>query len=101
MNAAVALGVALAIGLHLNNAHWYEYSWQKQTSFYQQLVQRVPDLEPGTAIISAGEIFPVMGEYPTSYAINTIYSRVKTAEETQYWFFSIFCSSNIYFISLI
>ncbi len=91
-NAAVALVLALAIGVHLNNAHNYQNSWQKQVNFYQQFSQRVPGLEPNTAIVSAGEILPIMGEYPTAYAINTIYSQAEITEETPYWFFAIYSS---------
>ena len=91
LNAAVALGVALAVGLHLNNGRSYQHSWDKQKNLYQQLVIRVPGLEPDTAIIAAEEILPFMGEYPTSFAMNTIYSEFGIVEEeTPYWFFSIY-----------
>lgn len=90
-NAVISLGVALAIGFHLNNAHLYKYSWEKQKNLYQQIALRVPELEPNTAIISEGEILPIMGEYPTSYAINSIYYPFE-GKETPYWFFAIYPS---------
>ena len=33
-----------------------------------------------------------MGEYPTAYALNTIYSDERTGEESNYWFYSIYGS---------
>ncbi|MBC8334250.1 MAG: hypothetical protein ISR59_03535 [Anaerolineales bacterium] len=91
-NIAVALLVALSIGVHLNNAHQYQRSWEKQLNLFQQFTQRVPDLEPNTAIISEGEILFFMGEYPTAYALNTIYSDERTGEESNYWFYAIYSS---------
>ncbi|MCP4139206.1 MAG: hypothetical protein GY755_02755 [Chloroflexi bacterium] len=88
MKVAISLVVTLAIGLHLNNAHSYEYSWEKQVNLYQQLVQRIPDMEPNTALVSAGEVLFYMGDYPTSYALNSIYT--SSATETPYWFFALY-----------
>lgn len=87
-NIAIALLLSLAIGVHLRNANIYEYSWEKQKNLYQQLVQRVPDMLPNTAVISAEEVLPYMGDYPTSYALNSIYP--SSPEETPYWFFAIY-----------
>lgn len=92
-NIVIALLVTLGAGVHLHNAHQYERSWEKQKNLYYQLVERIPALEPNTAIISAGEILFFMGEYPTSYAINTIYYADRTMEgKTPYWFSSIYAS---------
>lgn len=87
-NLAIALLASLAIGIHLQNANIYEYSWEKQKNLYQQLVWRIPDLAPNTAIISAEEVLPYMGDYPTTYALNTIFP--SSSEKTPYWFFSIY-----------
>ena len=89
-NIAVALLVSLAMGIHFNNSHQYKYSWEKQVDFYQQFTQRVPDMEPNTAIISLGEFLWFMGEYPTSYVMNTVYP--SQPDETPYWFFTIYSS---------
>jgi len=92
-NIVVALLVTLGAGVHLHNTHQYERSWEKQKNLYYQLAERIPALEPNTAIISAGEILFFMGEYPTSYAINTIYYADSTTEgKTPYWFSSIYAS---------
>ena len=89
-NLVISVLIALAIGVHLHNAHLYEYSWEKQKNLYHQLVQRIPALEPNTAIVSEAEILLFMGEYPASYAINTLYFPVDdlNKEETPYWFFA-------------
>lgn len=89
-NLAISILLALAIGVHLHNAHLYEYSWEKQQNFYHQLIERIPALEPNTAILSEAENLLFMGEYPTAYAINTLYFPVNNVlkEEAPYWFFT-------------
>jgi len=89
-NLVISILVALAIGVHLHNAHKYEYAWEKQKNLYHQLIERIPALEPKTAIISEAESLPFMGEYPTSYAINTLFFPVNNTpkEEIPYWFFA-------------
>ena len=89
-NMAIALLIVLAMGVHLHNAHKYQYSWEKQKKLYYQLAERIPALDPNTAIISEAEILPFMGEYPTSYAINTFYFPVENlyTEKIPYWFFA-------------
>ena len=91
-NMVLALSLALAIGVHLHNSHQYEKSWKKQKNLYYQLAERIPALDENTAIISAEEILFFMGEYPTAYAINTIYSDGTPKEKIPYWFSSIYAS---------
>lgn len=92
-NLAISLLIALSIGVHLQNGHLYENAWKKQKNFYYQLTARIPALEENTAIISAGEILPFMGEYPTSLAINVLYdSRPSEPTTPPYWFSSVYAS---------
>ncbi len=89
----LALVVGLAVGAHLHNAHEYERSWEKQKNLYQQLALRIPGVAPNTEIISAGEILFFMGEYPTSNAINMIYSSGENLpSDAPYWFSSLYGS---------
>ena len=91
-NLVIALLVSLSIGVHLRNSHEYERSWEKQKNLYYQIAERIPALDENTAFIAAGEILFFMGEYPTSYAISTIYHSDEMIEETPYWFASIYGS---------
>jgi hypothetical protein len=84
----VSILLGLAIGLQLRTNVDYARGWQKQSQFYWQLYWRAPYVQPGTAIISEGEIFPFMGVHPTSYAINLLYPPAGTARQFNYAFFA-------------
>ncbi len=81
--------VGLSVGWHVFNGNDYRRSWIKQSAFYWQLAWRAPYIQPGTAILSDGEIFPYMGEYPTSFALNSLYPRFEDTRELSYYFFSV------------
>ena len=83
--------VAVAINFQLANARGFRFSWEKQTRFYQELIWRAPRIDSGTAIITDQEVLPYMGEYATSYAINTIYNPW-SVEAPPYWYFPIYYS---------
>ncbi|HXF86178.1 MAG TPA: hypothetical protein VNK49_12400 [Anaerolineales bacterium] len=85
--------LGLSVGYHARYIHEFRGSWRKQLNFYRQLILRAPHLEAGSAIIAPEEILYYMGDYPTAYAINTIYAKPdkdkKVSNEVEYWFFGI------------
>jgi hypothetical protein len=81
--------VGLSVGWHVFNGNDYRRSWIKQSGFYWQLAWRAPYIQPGTAILSDGEIFPYMGEYPTSFALNSLYPRFEDTRDLSTYFFSV------------
>ncbi|MDX9992040.1 MAG: hypothetical protein RBS68_08305 [Anaerolineales bacterium] len=83
--------VGLSAGWHLRYTNDFRRAWEKQVNFYQQLAVRVPALAPNTAFVAEGEILPLMGDYPTAYAINTLYARQAAAEPGRMpvWFYGI------------
>ncbi|NJC97435.1 MAG: hypothetical protein C3F07_21215 [Anaerolineales bacterium] len=89
--AVLAFLVGFSVSYHARYTNEFRWSWNKQTNFYRQLVLRIPDLKPGSAIIADGEILYYMGDYPTAYAINTVYADPQSASsrEANYWFFGI------------
>lgn len=83
--------IAFATAFHLLYTNDYRWSAEKQSQFYYQLYWRAPFLEPGTAILSDGEIFSYMGEYPTSFALGILYQRpVDVPQNPGYWFFGLY-----------
>lgn len=48
----LALLVGLAVGQHHQNAITYRRDWKYQIAFFQQLTTRIPDLMPGTALLT-------------------------------------------------
>jgi hypothetical protein len=83
-----AILIGLLIGFHNRNAFDFKTSWEKQVKLYEQLTWRAPSIEPGTAIITDQEILSYMGDYPTSFALNTIYD-TKSLRPSPYWFFAM------------
>ena len=84
----VAVLVTFAVHTNLLNAKSYQESWEKQRQFYWQLYWRAPDLQPHTALISEGEIFPFVGLYSTSMGIALLYPPADDPQDLPYWFFS-------------
>jgi hypothetical protein len=88
-NLIFALLISFSIGWHFRVANQFRIGWGKQLSFYAQLIQRAPDLASQTAIFTYGEILPLMGDYPTAYAINTIYATPgsESRDQVKHWFY--------------
>lgn len=83
-----AILIGLLIGYHNRVGFDFKTSWEKQVKLYEQLTWRAPFIEPGTAIITDQEILSYMGDYPTSFALNTIYD-TKSLRPSPYWFFAM------------
>ena len=85
--------VALLIGWHLHYTNDFRWAWNKQVNFYRQLYLRAPEIEQNTAILSEGELFLYMGDYPTAYGVNLIYTPKGNSFEgsriAKYWFFPL------------
>ena len=88
-NTIICILIALAIHFHLYIARDFQDSWEKQLRVYWQLYWRAPDIDPGTAIISDGEIFRFVGLYSTSMGISLLYSPTDHFQDMQYWFFDM------------
>ncbi len=90
-----AILIGLLIGWHNRVAFDFKAAWEKQVNLYEQLTWRAPSIEPGTAIITDQEILSYMGDYPTSFALNTIYREASLWDDTKslrpspYWFFAM------------
>jgi hypothetical protein len=83
----VSILVALAAGWQYRNAATYATSWERQLSFYWQLSWRAPGLAAQTTLLSAGEGFSFMGDWPTSSAINILYPKYDLPHENvSYWY---------------
>lgn len=85
----LAILVGLASGWQIRNLNDYRWSWTMQKRFYNQLLWRVPNLQPDTLILSERELFSKVGVYPTSFAINTIYPQSRKTNQVDYWFLTI------------
>lgn len=87
----MAAFVGLSAGWHFRYTNDFRYAWEKQVRFYRQLAVRIPEMSPNTALVAEGEVLSLMGDYPTAYAINTIYARQDSEEpgRMRYWFYGM------------
>ena len=86
--------IGLSVSWHFLNANEFRWAWQSQTNFYNQLKIRAPYIKPNTAILSDSELFPRMGEYPTAFALNSLYSKQTDSRDLDYWFFGLYRGFN-------
>ena len=73
-NIVFAILVGLAVGKHYHYNSTYRQDWETQRSFFWQLHTRVPELEPGTTIISNDLPFTYFSDNSLSGILNWIYS---------------------------
>lgn len=85
LSALMALALVRQIGI----SNDYRRAWEKQLAFYWELYWRAPSVEPHTAFISDGEIFPYVGTYSTTSGLNLLYRRTEDPADFAYWFFSM------------
>lgn len=85
----LSLLTGLAIGWNLLVGNEYRWSWVAQTQFFHQLSWRAPYIDPGTTILSEGELFDRMTEYETAFAISTLYPKSGDEFVLDYWFYSL------------
>jgi hypothetical protein len=80
--------IGLLIGAHNYNTFSFKSAWEKQERFYEQLIWRAPSIKSGTALVTNEEVLGYMGDYPTSFGINTMYES-KVLSPIPYWFFTL------------
>ncbi len=90
----IAMLVGFSVGYHARYTNDFRWAWRKELNLFRQLKLRVPDLRPNSAFIADQEILYYMGDYPTAYALNTVYGQPlgNLGGHADHWFFSI--SSN-------
>ena len=85
----ISVLVGFAILFHIQNTNDYRWSWINQRRFYWQLYWRAPYIQPHTAILSDGELFPFVGIYSTTTGLNLLYPQPPESESLGYWFYSV------------
>jgi len=85
----MAVLVAASGAWHVRNLNYNRLSWTTQQRAYNQLLWRMPDMQEGTIFISEVPIMPNMGEYPTAYAINSLYEQNTDPFNAKSWYSSL------------
>jgi len=87
---SIAVLIGLAVGLHIRISNDYRWAWIYQQRLYWQMHWRMPYLEPDTTIFSDGVIFQYTGDYPTTFALNLLFSQKGSyGTKLPYWFFEL------------
>ncbi len=87
----LAVLIGLLVGWHLGNANDYRWAWARELDFYRQLTLRAPAIAPNTSLVAETELLASMGDYPTTFAVNTIYALPDShpQDTAPYWFLPI------------
>jgi len=85
----LALLLALAVGLHYQNAMLYRGEWETLRQYYWQMSWRIPGLRPGTSIL--GEQIPLYYHADSSLTppLNWIYAPESAGMEFRYKLFDL------------
>jgi hypothetical protein len=88
---AIALILSLGIGWQIRMTNVFRWAWDAETNFYHQLLLRAPQIAPHTAFLAESEFLGRMGDYPTSFALNSIYATPGdvNSKEVRTWLFLI------------
>ncbi len=85
---AAAVLVFLFVHGQLTANHTAELYTQKQNRFYNQLTERIPGIEDGTAIVDDTIIFPEQGNFATASALNILYENpIRENGDVPIWIF--------------
>jgi hypothetical protein len=97
LQKTILIGIifALAIASQIRTTNKYRLNWDIQRDYYWQLYWRVPQLEPGTAVLGTKMPFGLIADYSVSYALNSIYAPGLQSTQVPFWFFSAMRSRGI------
>lgn len=75
----------------------YRREWAGQRNYFWQLIWRVPNLKPGTAVLAGYVPSTVLPDYDASFALALLYSDQPTGSQLPYWYFTWDGMKNINF----
>lgn len=83
--ALIAGVVGGSIGWHLWNANLYRNDWQEVQRYFQQMVRRIPDLEPGTTLlINDMPFLNLYSDNSLTAILNWTYAPEKASKDMDY-----------------
>jgi len=80
---------ALAVGVQFNNGYLWREDWQGQKSFFWQMTWRIPDLEPGSILLSSDTPFEYSSDNSLTFPLNLIYAPENRSIEIEYAYFFV------------
>ena len=80
---------ALTVGLQFNNGYLWREDWQRQQSFFWQMAWRIPDLEPGSILLSSDTPFEYSSDNSLTFPLNLIYAPENHSTEIEHAYFFV------------
>jgi hypothetical protein len=66
----------------------YRREWANLRTYFWQLAWRMPNLQPGTAILAGYVPSPLLPDYDASFALALLYADQKTGQQLPYWYYT-------------
>jgi hypothetical protein len=85
----LGLALALAAGLHFNVANEYRKAWNLQKNFFWQLTWRVPEIQPGTLLLTAQLPFTYYSDNSLSAPLNWVYAPGLDTDQMPYLLYAL------------
>ena len=80
---------ALAVGVQFNNGFLWREDWQEQKSFFWQMAWRIPDLEPGSILLSTDTPFEYSSDNSLTFPLNLIYAPENRSTKIEHAYFFV------------
>ncbi len=80
---------ALAIGIQFNNGYLWREDWQGQKSFFWQMFWRIPDLQPGSILLSSDTPFEYSSDNSLTFPLNLTYAPQNHSRQIEYAYFFV------------
>jgi len=84
-----SLLAALAVGVQFNNGYLWREDWQLQKSFFWQMSWRIPELEPGSILLSSDTPFDFSSDNSLTFPMNWIYAPDNHTTEMDYAYYFV------------
>ena len=81
--------IALSVGAQFNNGFLWREDWQAQKSFFWQMAWRIPELEPGSILLSSDTPFEYSSDNSLTFPLNWIYAPENHTTEIKYAYFFV------------
>ena len=86
-NLAICLLIASAVGAHFENGMSYKRDWENMQDLFWQMSWRMPDLEPGTAVIGSGIGLDYYSDNSLTSPLNLQYAPDNKSYDLDYVFY--------------
>jgi len=84
-----SLLVMLAVGTQFNNGYLWREDWQIQKAFFWQMSWRIPDLQPGSILLSSDTPFEYSSDNSLTFPLNWIYAPDNHTTEIEYAYYFV------------